>query len=233
MKTLLTTGIFLLSSFTYALAQSSEKINVEAEEDISQAIDQVDQYRFKDFVKGKVYFKNGRSSTARLNYNLLYDAILFIDKKGDTLSLAEPEKVNYVAIQYTIFYYDKGYFEIIADYPSVKLAYKQVLKVSNREKIGGYGQQTNTSAIDNYSTVSNGNQTFNLKVNENVIFSKKAFYYLLDQNNRFSPANKRNIIKIFPKKHKKSIVQFIDDHETDFKNEQSIKSLLQFCGGLI
>ncbi len=233
MKNIILLTVFLSFGLSYGNAQSTERIRVKAEEDVAEGIESRSQFRFKDFKEGKVYFKNGNSSTAPLNYNLLYDAVFFIDKKGDTLSLANPVQVKNIEIGGTLFYFDNGYYEVVSDFPPVKLALKQKLKESNRENVGGYGQNTNTAAINNLESMYQNSQSYNLKTNENVIYSRRTIYYFLDQNNRFLPAKKRNITKLFPKKHKNTIVDFIKENDTDFDNEESLNALLQFCSQLI
>ncbi|WP_017731400.1 hypothetical protein [Nafulsella turpanensis] len=227
---LILTAILLANSF--AVAQSEGPIRVEAGENVAKAVAFSDQFRFPNFQKGTVFFKNGNTGSSLLNYNHLFDAVQFIDKKGDTLSLANPLDIEQIKIGDKKFFFNNGYYEVIAEFPAVKLTIKQVLEISNREKIGGYGERKNTAAIDNYSSMYMNTQVHELTVNENVILSKNPSFHLLDQNGRLFPATKRNVSRIFPRKHRKEIVQFIKEQNTDFNQEHSIMEVLEFASTL-
>src|ERR1017187_3655320 len=55
-------------------------------------------YKYSEFQKGEVAFTNQPLASASLNYNYLSGQLLFISPKGDTLELAKPEALQYVAI---------------------------------------------------------------------------------------------------------------------------------------
>ena len=62
-----------------------------------------------------------------MNYNIFLGEIQFIDTKGDTLSLANPETIDSVAIDTSLIYYKKGYLQVIAAYGSYKLVKREKL----------------------------------------------------------------------------------------------------------
>ena len=90
---------------------------------------------------------------AKLNYNRFLDEMHFIDIRGDTLNIANAGTIKFIRINVDVFYYDNGYVKFIKDTDDIKLASKQTLVVSGRNKIGAYGMANPTSAIDSYGTL--------------------------------------------------------------------------------
>jgi hypothetical protein len=56
-----------------------------------------------------------------MNYNRLYDQMLFINEKGDTLALTEVKNIEFIVNDWDVFYYSGGYLRLIADDTIIKL----------------------------------------------------------------------------------------------------------------
>ncbi|MDR1197751.1 MAG: hypothetical protein LBK94_01890 [Prevotellaceae bacterium] len=129
MKKIILPAVLLLLICSICTAQ--EKVKVENvninEEDILDALPRNAVYIFPDFIKGKVFFDNGATSTAELNYNTLLGEMQFLDKDGNILSLANPQDVTYITIDKKVFYYvtDKAFAELLVNSDNVKLCSKR------------------------------------------------------------------------------------------------------------
>ena len=111
-------------------------------------------YHYPNFTDVIIFFRNNTTSDARLNYNYLNGEIEFITPKNDTLAIAKEQMLNIerVAIDTNTFFYNNGYLELVAENAVGKLLKKQMFDVVKREKLGGYGQPTSTSAIESYGS---------------------------------------------------------------------------------
>ena len=158
MKVLL---LFVLAFCCRSHAQDSN-IVIKAGKSFNESIAFTDLYQYPQFVTGKVFFKSGDSGMAKLNYNRLLDDIQFIDPKGDTLNLVNAATIRFIRIDVDVFYYDNGYVKLIKDTNEIKLAAKQTLLVSGKDKIGAYGVPNPTSAIDSYGTLIDPKGTYKL-----------------------------------------------------------------------
>ncbi len=234
MKTIiLLVGVWLASNY-HLMAQDVEIVRVKAGEDPAKAIPFTERYRYGEFRQGELVFMNSSSSMAKFNYNILLGEMQFIDQKGDTLSLTDDYAIQLVAIGPDRFYYEhpKTYVELVADYPSVKLAAKRALTILESEKKGGYGQSTGISSIKNYGSYSNNNGSLQkLDSKADMLFSKKIAFFLIDQNKRFWKANRASILEVFAK-HSKQIKQYRKVEAVNFDQEADLKKLLQFCSDL-
>ena len=231
---ILTFGLSI-ASISLLSAQSSNTTTIEAGDDVQHVLkDQV--YRFPSFQRGTVFFRNGKSSVAKLNLNLLLDEMQFIDPKKDTLAIADPASIERIEIDGANFLYSDGYLELIGVYGNgvgqVGLAVKRKLKIVDRQKEGAYGQKTSTSSISSMNTHLSGNDIqYDLTVKENLVVGKEETFYLLDEKQNLRLLNKLNMLKAFPE-HKQAISHYLKQHKVDYKNEAELRALLIFSSEL-
>ncbi|GEO03143.1 hypothetical protein AAE02nite_08070 [Adhaeribacter aerolatus] len=217
------------------MAQEEERIRVKVGGNIQSNDFAAAAYRYPAFKESIIHYTTGGLAQGKLNYHQILGEMHFIDPKGDTLALDNLYLVKFVAIGETKFYYDpekKGFGEEIADYKSVKLLLKQRFKPSDKEKGVAYDQYSNTSATRSYGTITVNGQMQRLSPNEYMVYAKMANYFITDQNNKFYPANKASVLKIF-NKNKSVIEKFIKENQIDFQKEDDLKKLLSFCTQLV
>lgn len=216
-----------LGSYGSLLAQDTKTIRVKT----GKSIPLQERYRYADFQAGSVSYTNGSTSEAKLNYHLFLDEMHFLNPKGDTLSLADEEHINSIQIGGDTFYYDhrNGYLEMVAEYPPLKLARKQILAMAGSEKMGAYGQSSGVSSIRNLTSYSAANSRIHkLQPKGDVLLSLDMSYYVIDQNKRSHTATKSGILKAFPK-YKKQIERYLKEASIDLKKKEDLKKLIQFC----
>lgn len=202
--------------------------------EISRIIPFKDRFQFEQFQDGKVHFRNGKVSVAKLNYSVVYAEIMFINSKKDTMLLADPDYINFVTLADRTYYYLKGHghIEQIASYGRQSLGKKIFYMNMGNERYAAYGQYSSTSAISSYSSFINQDGRIQaLKGNNKVVMKKHAAYFFMDRNERFLNANRQNLLKAFPA-NKKEINQYLKQYNPDFEQETDLKKLLEFCSSL-
>lgn len=207
---------FLLSG------QELKEFVVHKGEVVTKVIPMEEQYRFPEFQEGQVIYFNDKSLSAKLNYSLLYGEVHFLNDEGDTLALEDGPRFKYLKIGEKLFYYAHwdGYLEEIKRNSSAKLARKQNLNIVYSMppiKIGKYGK-------DDVSF----REVFNRKSAGRILIKKQISYFFIDKNNRFYPAKRKNILKIFPR-NKRSINSYLEENGMDFGQEEDLIRLLEFC----
>ncbi|RYF76702.1 MAG: hypothetical protein EOO39_05270 [Cytophagaceae bacterium] len=242
MNVALFVGAIGLIANTACLAQSTGVIRVKGSE---QAVSYRDRYQYDHFRNGTVAFLNGTTVDARFNYHVILGEMHFITARGDTMALAEEPIVRLVEIinpspapdapRTTLFLYDqrRGYTEIVADYDGIKLAAKQGLRTTKREKMSAYGQSTGAGAITTYQFYSGGNMGVSkLDAKGDLLFSKQTTFFIVDKNSRFYPANRASIVKLFSA-HRQPIDTYLNNEPVDFSREDQLKRLLLYCSKLM
>lgn len=210
-------------------AQDSTLLFIPAGRSISEVGTPQKIYRFPNFRKGTVFFRDSKTTAGNLNYNYLNGEIEFIAATGDTLAIVKDQAMNIkqVEIDGVIFYYTVGgYLEEMANFKKGKILKKQQYRVLKREKIGGYEQPSSTTAIESYSsfTGDDGIMAPKLIVRENISLIKPAQYFVGDEYHTFLPANKKNILSLY-QKDKKQIETYLRNNEVDFKKLDDLKKL--------
>ncbi len=216
----------------FASAQDSTTIFIAADQYASEVLTTQKIYRYPQFINGEIFFRNGATSDAPLNYNYLYGEIEFISPKNDTLAIAKDQMLNIkkVVIGSNTFFYNRRYVELVMENTVGRLLKSQMFDVVKREKIGAYDQPSSTSAIDSYgSFVANFGEVpvLDLKVRENITLVLKTEYFFGDQYNLLLPANKKNIYKAYHSKQDR-IDKYLGENSVDFKNPDDLKKLMDY-----
>ena len=182
---------------------------------------------------GEVFFKGGTKAKGKVNYSRLFDQMLFIDGKGDTLALAEERTIKFIAVNKDTFYYDEGFVRIIADNKFVKLAEKQLWVVTDIRKPGPHNTSTSTIGVTSVRTFRQGNDAVRnpLKLDEDIVLRKETRYYFGDEYNHFIRASKKGLFELFNKKQR-GIENYLKENKVNFDKRDDIEKLFQFISKL-
>lgn len=219
--------IFTFFIYSFQLCAQTKNWTVKSGDEIKESLPAGVRFRYPEFVPGSVYFKDGTTSHALLNYSLLTGEMIFVNPDKDTLAIANEATIKLITVNTDSFYYDKVYVELVSGGTSAKLAKKEMIKLGDIKKIGGYGQASSTSAISNLSTVYNGNTVTKLSVNADLQLLKETSYYIGDYYNHFLLATKKNILKMFGKQQP-VIEKFLKENQIKFNNQNDLKKLIDF-----
>ena len=190
-------------------------------------------YRFPSFSEGSIVFRNGIVSAARLNYNVSLDEMHFTTEKGDTLSVADPATINFINLNGTRFYYDKGFLQTIDTvmYNGVILAFKQVLIAQQQRKYGAYGITEPHEGVRTYNFYTGNGQTYKLGGDEKITVTAREYYFFGDGYGHFAKASKEYILSHFDK-NQPALKEFIKSNHINFNVLKDLLNLMTFCKGL-
>ncbi|QHT69508.1 hypothetical protein GXP67_24115 [Rhodocytophaga rosea] len=233
-----------LATSYYVLAQSTSDFIINAGEVATEIIPSEAQYRFPQFEKGEVHFRDNTFIRATLNYNLLYGEMQFINHQGDTLALTEDYKLKHITVGKHLFFYayKVGFLEILSSYSQLKLARKLNLEIKKSavKLVGGSGGTfaggpgNNMNGPGKGSSYSSGfsyRELYTRKAPGDLQLAKKDTYFIVDKNDRFYEATKATVIKLFPR-YKKAINAYIKEYKPDFNHRNDMQGLLAFCSQL-
>ena len=230
-------AMFLLLLLTLALAlfaQEKEMITVKSGEDIAAVLSSYGMYRLPSFTSGMVRFRDGTSAGGKMNYNIFLGDLQFIDGRGDTLSVANPETIDSAVIDTSLFYYKNGYLEVIKACGGYTLARKQSITF-RPVKLGAYGNQSPGSSIESYGRVNNAVSPYvnnnRLTLNEDIVVIISNSYFLCYKKFRQEKASRQGFLLAFPAK-KEKIDDFISAAGINFNREADLARLLVFCTAL-
>src|SRR6185503_14680028 len=89
---------FILVGYSDLSAQDSTLVTIKAGSKVTDVLTSADMYHYPEFTNGKVVLRDGTVVEVKLNYNRVFDQMLFIAPKGDTLALGDEKNIKYIAI---------------------------------------------------------------------------------------------------------------------------------------
>ena len=185
-------------------------------------------YLFPAFTNASVRFKKGGLMAAKMNFNLLICTMQFINTNNDTLEIKKPDDIDSIIIDSNVFFFNKGYYEILLSAGTHKLA---VLRKATFEpvKVGAMGLPTHTEGgIDAYNSFESYVGERSLIVNEDVEITAEADYFLINKNNELVKADKAGFIKTFPDKEA-NIQTYLKQTRIKLNKEEDFKKLFSYC----
>ena len=220
---------FILISSPDLSAQDTTHVTIKSGYTVQEVLSPADIYYYPQFTKAEVFFRGGTKASGKMNYTRLFDQMLFIDPKGDTLAVANEETIKFIRFGQDTFYYDEGYLRIIADHDVVKLAEKQVWVVANIKKTSTHNTSTSSVGITSVNSFRHGNDAVRtpLTLNEDIVLRKETRYYFGDEYNHFAPAGKKGLFQLYSKKQR-SIENYLKENKINFNKRDDVEALSRF-----
>lgn len=225
--------LLIILGYCCSLNAQDSTIIVKAGKSFTESVPITDIYQYAQFTYGKVFFKAGDSTSAKLNYHKFLDAMQFIDLKGDTLKIVNAALIKFIRINNDVFYFDDqdGFVNLIKESNGIKLAAKRTLRMTGRSKIGAYGMESPSNSIATISTLNTQTNNYNLVPMEDITLSKKTEYYFGDKYNQFALATKKNLSRQFSK-NSKELTAYLKDNNIDLNKKEDVEKLLEFLASL-
>ncbi len=175
-KNIVLCGIFAaIISASYSQT-SVERIYIQGGKDaLKNYMEEI--YHYPKFEMGTVEYKNGRRSMGRLNYNRVIGNIQFLDEKGDTLALANPESIHNVSIGNDRFIYTPDCLLEVIIKKKLGLVKHESIKIADKQKTGGFGIPNTSGTIE---SIDRTHITMNIglmDVNEKLLLRKTTSYF--------------------------------------------------------
>lgn len=225
--------LLLLNSASYA--QPTKVLRFKNGQDATKHVSPQDRFQFMDFQSGKLYFSDGKFTQAKLNYCYLNGEVMYIDHKGDTLLIAENNRVSYAEIGKFIFHADpvNGYMQVVEDFGNVMLAKKHRYKMGGIEKKGAYNNKNEQGSVSNTASYTDpiSGITTALPINNIVLLRPELSYFFVDMNGRAFHADRHSLLKIFSR-HKSAIIKYLNAMKIDFNEEGDLKKVTDYCSQL-
>lgn len=226
--------LFILLSNSYLAAQDSILVTIKAGNRVDDVLKPADIFYYPQFTNGQVFFRDGSKALGKMNYSRLFDQVLFIGPKGDTLALADEKTIKFIAIGQDTFFYDEGYIRLIEKSGVVKLAEKQIWVVADVRKIGTHNRPTSTVAVTSFSTyadVIGRAKSYDLLINEDIVIRRETYYYFGDEYNKFARAGKKRLLLLFPKEQM-NLENYLKENKVNFDKRDDLEKLAQFLSQL-
>jgi hypothetical protein len=212
--------------------QTPQKIQLDNNKTSSESIKPELQQIFPDFRNGQIYYKNKNPIKCMLNYNFLLDEVLFINEKGETMALANPEDLKYVLITDRMFIPSpQGYFEVV-ERGKISLLYKWHCRITETRKEGALGLPTDAPSVYQMNRISFDNKEWKMDVDKEAVASVEVIPYLNKESKFVLIQGAKSYLKVF-KSEKSEIKRYLDQNPVDFRKESDLRRMTIYCNSLI
>lgn len=194
------------------------------------------QYLFPEFQKGQVFDKNGRGFNAQLNFSLVSNRFVFIDENDNNTikEFADVDAIRSVKVNDRIFLIGaQGETNEVVqqDNPRVLVEYKG--KLFDKGKKSAYGGRSQTSSIDNYSSIQSGGQTYKLEGDDRwSIKGVEKKYQVAYKKKMKSFVSFKQFLKIYPKEQREALEEFIKTKKVDIESVEQVIDLCNYADAL-
>lgn len=219
----------ILCFFGGLSAQKNETYLVPAGKKVEDCIPFEVRFRFPSFITGKVFFTQGTSTVAKLNFDFLTREMNYIQGK-DTLSISNPADIKQIIIDGTVFIMNNGYMELISN-GKIPVGVKQYFNLMDERKTDPYGQASAGGAISSYSSLHTDGHYYKLTVAHDRLFRKVSEYFLATSSGGFVPFTKKKVLRIFPNKTKE-IENYLESNLVDFESKDDLIKFAEYLGDI-
>lgn len=220
--------VTMLFSLQSLCAQKKIAYLVKAGETPAEVLPHDAMYALPAFTDGTIYLRDGTFSRQLLNYNFALGEMQFIGPQKDTLAIADPAIIKNIVVDTLVYYYEKGFLQIISNLDTVKLAVKESLTETKHSVEAAYNQSSASSAVSTYGSLTSYGRMYYLQVKKDVMFTKISAYYIGDRFNHFLKADKKNFLNLFPEK-RQAVQKYLDNNHVNFEKEDELKKFFSFC----
>ena len=189
---------------------------------------------FPQFEKGTVFFKNGGQASAKLNYDMIQQQMLFLAPDNTELKISDPLTVAVVKIGERRFLpaSSRGIFyeEIQAGEGSFFV--QRVAFYLSMGKAAGYGGYSQTQATTSVGSIQSGGGTLE-KLNSGDKFKQVInFFYYLQSGSKYKKFySAKTLGKLF-KGHESEIETFANKESINFRKMEDVARIVEYCYSL-
>jgi hypothetical protein len=186
-----------------------------------------DQYLFPEFNTGKVGMINGRDLNVVLNYNIVTEKLVFM-QKGQIYDMVEYSKIDTVSLNNKKFIPSENMFLEIAESGRYTLLLQHIGTIQSPPKPAAYGgtSEVSSSTYVNYAMM--GNEPYRLQNDTTLIIRHEIIYWIKSADKLNSFLNEKQLVKILHD-YKDKIRLYINVNHLKFDNPEHVTRLVTYC----
>lgn len=223
---LLACAFVFCSSITFVIGQKAKSFTIKPGEKIESIVPDSVNYSYPSYINGIVYFKDNRRVNAKLNYSSLFEEIMFITPRGDTMALDNGAAISYVVIGVDTFYFDDFFVKSAGSFGDVKLASRDFFSIIDVNSVGAMGNNA-PSSVTTFGTLLTRGETKELTRQEILKIRKETRYYAGDRFNNFKLLSRKSLFDLFPGKSKQ-VKEYLKNNSVSFENKDELSKMITF-----
>lgn len=179
---------------------------------------------------GIVFFNDGGTAKADLNYNLFSEEMQFIED-GHIKSIKNPEEIKYIKLPEVSYYMiNSKFYEVIYKTDVILLMLRKLNWESVNKPTGAYGTSSENSAVSQIKVSGSHTETYTSR--EDVEDSKNISAEIYNQffiydGKKINVLTKKKYLKQYSHL-KNELMKYIEEKKVSFANPDNLKDLMIF-----
>ena len=169
--------------------------------------------------------KSSTFHSEKMNYNRFTGTMDVVDEKSDTIKFKKWQQAKILNLDGNVFYRDdyKGYLEMLLQGTLALAAKNDFTLVTDKETFerAGLMEQANGSEVSNKTLVAPYDRLYQFQ---------RTYFFIY--RNQVYDANKLSILTLM-QRHKDVTIEYVNENNLSFTDEQDMKELTTFCNGLL
>ena len=195
---------------------------------LNQEISTHNQFLYKAFMPGIVFFNDGGTAKADLNYNVFSEEMQFFED-GHIKSIKNPEEIKYIKLPGVSYYMINGkFYEVIYKTDVTLLMCKKLNWESVNKPTGAYGTSSENSAVSQIKVSGSHTETYtgreDVEDSKNISAEIYSQFYIYDDE-KINILTKNKYLKHYSK-FKTELNEYIEKDEISFSNPDNLKDLM-------
>ncbi|MFN8242271.1 MAG: hypothetical protein U0X39_16145 [Bacteroidales bacterium] len=187
------------------------------------------QYLFPDFKRGNVAMRAGRDLNLVLNYNIVTEKIVFL-QKGEVYDVMNQEAIDTAYISGHPFILNgNGFLEVVYR-DGISLFIQHKGKIQPPARPAAYGGTSQVSSSTYINNMQFGNEVYRLKNEPDLLIKPEPVYWTLKDGQMRSFLNAKQLGGIYPDK-KSQISKFVKNNKVKFDVTDDVVTLFTYLRG--
>jgi hypothetical protein len=188
------------------------------------------QFLYPDFSTGVVKMKDGKTTSATMNYNTLTEKMTFY-QNGTLMDMIKPETVDTITLQNNKFVFlEDAFLEVLVN-GHVTLFIQHKSDLSSTGRPGPYGTKSQTSGPVSVPKLYTLNNTYNLKLPVEYVVTPSPVNWIRIDNEMHKILSNRQFFKLFPGNEDK-IKEYINKNKLNIKKTDDLVKIVIYCNTL-
>jgi hypothetical protein len=188
------------------------------------------QFLYPDFSTGVVKMKDGKTTSATMNYNTLTEKMTFY-QNGTLMDMIKPETVDTITLQNNKFVFlEDAFLEVLVN-GHVTLFIQHKSDLSSTGRPGPYGTKSQTSGPVSVPKLYTLNNTYNLKLPVEYVVTPSPVNWIRIDNEMHKILSNRQFFKLFPGNEDK-IKEYINKNKLNIKKTDDLVKIVIYFNTL-
>jgi hypothetical protein len=197
----------------------------------SDQLSNLPQFLYPDFSISKVKMKVGKDITIMLNYNLVTEKMIFLQKEKvyDMINQGSVDTIYMNGLRFVPF--GKAFYEVIPG-PHLTFYIQHRGSILSPPKPAAFGGTSEVSSSTYMNRINLGSEVYNMKLNSDLRVKYDPLYWVKLNETMYCFTGEKQFLKVFSGSEDK-IKQYIRSNKLKFENRDDLLKIWSYCNEII